>query len=171
MFAAAALLLAAPSVSQTRTAHDRRTGLIVHYPADWRRDIHASGFTIDSFPVKMRPVPMIVTPDGASIMISPWPEKEKSIDNVVVLDYLTAENGYLTKQTELQTTEGVVAAKEFRDQSAPVSEGHTLIDLFTVRGRSYETALFYRDAAYKEKFEKTYYTILSTLKFPKQKNR
>jgi hypothetical protein len=114
---------------------------------------------------------MLVTPDGAAIMISPWPEKEKSIDDVVVLDYLTEENGYRTKQTELQTTEGAVAAKEFRDRSAPVSEGHTLIDLFTVHGRSYETALFYRDASYKDKFEKAYYAILGALEFPKIKNR
>jgi len=165
--AAAAVLLAAPLVSQTRTAHDRSSGLIVHYPSDWHRDAHASGFTIDSFPVKMRPVPMIVTPDGASIMISPWPEKEKSIDKVVVLEYLTPDNGYFTQQTELQTTEGVIAAKEFRDRSAPVSEGHTLIDVFTVHGRSYETALFYREASYKDKFEKTYYAVLRTLEFPK----
>ena len=123
--------------ARTVTTHDSHSGLIIHSPANWYVDPDSSAFTIESFPAKKRPPQVLVPVGGARILIAA--PQVKSIDEFVKLDRLTPENGYTSKQTELKTSEGSVAAQEIRlDQNKVIPEGHTLIHAFLIRGRVYE---------------------------------
>jgi hypothetical protein len=153
-------------LAATVSFHDSRSGLVIHYPTGWHIDLDSSAFAIESFPGKKRPLQVLVPLGGARIMVSAPPVK--SIDEVVRLDRLTAENGYVSKQTELRTREGSIAAEEIRlDQDKVIPEGHILICVFSMRGRIYEANLLYRGAANKLKFEAIYYQLVSTLEFPR----
>ncbi len=162
----AVFLFAVALFAKTVTTHDIGSGLVIHSPADWHVDADSSAFTIESFPAKKRPPQVLVPLGGARIMIAASPVK--SVDEFVRLDRLTAENGYTSKEMEIETSEGSVAAEEIRlDRNKVIPEGHTLIHAFSVRGRIYETYLLYRGADNKMKYEKVYYQIVSTLEFPR----
>jgi hypothetical protein len=161
----AIFLFAAALLAGTVTTHDSRSGLVIHAPSGWHVDPDSAAFAIESFPARKRPPQVLVPLGGARIMVAAPPVK--SIDELVLRDRLTAENGYVAEQTQLKTSQGSIAAEEIRlDRNKVIPDGHTLIHAFSVRGRIYETFLLYRGASSKSKFEKIYFEIVSTLEFP-----
>ena len=165
VFLFAVFLLATGLLAGTLTFNDSQSGLVIHYPKGWRVDTDTPTFAIENFPAAKRPPQLLVPAGKARIMVSA-PEV-KSVEELIERDRLSEKNGYTTRQTQVKTSEGSIAATEIRlDQNRVIPEGHTLIDVFVVRGRVYETYLLYRGAGEKAKYEKIYYQILGTVKFP-----
>jgi hypothetical protein len=166
-----ALLLLGPaifakSMPKFIAFHDQGSGLVIHYPANWHRDLLPKAIlTIDSFPEKKRPAQYLVPVGGASITISG--EQGKPIEDVVKLNALTPQNGYRRQEIELSTAAGEIVATEFRAEPEAFPEGFWVVDVFIANGQTYKAVLFYRGATYKEKFEGIYSQILRTIEFPK----
>jgi hypothetical protein len=159
-------MIAVPAIAPAKTVSDRQTGLVVHYPSDWRRDFASTAFLIYSFPRKEEVLQLIEPIGGASIVVSAYPEDVKSIYKAMKVEHVSELNGDVWKQIMIQTTAGPVEAVEVLSQRGYDPDGFGPFHLFCVHGRIYKTGLSYRGEAYKDKFEKIYYQIIETLEFP-----
>ena len=160
------LLFAFGLVAGGLTYKDARTSLIIHYPKGWRIDHDASLFMIVNFPERDRPPQLLVPAGKAMIMIDAPPVH--SMDELIRYNQLTEANGYQREETMINTSAGRISGERFTlDHDRFIPEAHKIVDAFVVRGRVYDTSLFYRGgAATKAEYEKIYRDIVSAIQFP-----
>lgn len=145
--------------------HDARSGLTIHYPKGWRRDMDPQNFTIVNFPEKDTPRQLLVPLNKASIMFAAPPVK--SFEEFNAYFGFKPESGYKLERTTIQLKTGPVESEQVTlDEKNPIADGHTRANVFSVAGRYYEVYMLYRGDLKRDEYNALYLRLVRELEFP-----
>lgn len=152
------------AVPLPKAYHDKRTELIVHYPAGWTIDENWPSLTLINFPANQRPKQSIVPLHGAEIMLMKPPADRDvaSISDWLSLDRVTEKDG--VSRGDLTTVHlGTIQFASVTYEEPLIPEGRGRTFYLKIGGRLFKVNLFYRDKARSKEMEDTFVSIVENL--------